>query len=145
MRNHTGDASPHAYLDQRPVVPREFRAAKRGPPIILALLRADRSAGELEVRQLDLLAFHDPLARLDVVARDLMPEAAGTGVDHDADGPNRADPKGLRRPGVVHPIDLLNLHEMVSRPQAPDLVLPPCDGPVPDAGESGAGQVALGP
>src|SRR5437867_5227361 len=106
---HIGEGVPHAERNQLSVVPREVRAATHGTPIVLAFLRSDRSARELEVRQLDLLAFHDPFARLDVVARDLMPEAAGTGVDHDADGPDRVDPKGLRRPGVVHPVDLLNL------------------------------------
>src|SRR2546427_7989612 len=129
---HFGKCFPSPVRDPLAFVPGKFCAAAHAPPIVEPLLRADRRAGKLEVRQVDLLPLHDPLAHLDVVRGDLVAEPARSGVDHHAYLARLPDPESFRGPFVVHPVDLLDLHEVVSGAEASDLVLSARNGPLAD-------------
>jgi hypothetical protein len=72
-----------------------------------------------------------------------MSEPAGPGVHHDGDVPDRFEPEGLGGALVVHAVDLLDLQEMIARPEASDLVLASRDGPVAHPREVGVRQAPV--
>ena len=86
-------------------------------------------AGELAVGQgnPDLVDVFDHPGQ--VIVADLIAQAPGAAVDQDADLARRqAEGRGGRR--VEDLLDDLDLEEVVSRPERPELVLPPLQRPV---------------
>src|SRR5439155_441736 len=64
-------------------------------------------------------------------------EPAGSRMDHHAHLTRLRDPEGLCGALVVDPVDLLDFNEVVSGPEAPDLVLAACGRPLADLREVG--------
>lgn len=112
------------------------------PQVVAAFRGGDRRAGELAVGHGDAVPGHRLVHDPHVVAADLVAEAAGAAVDHDAHLAV-AQPELLRRGGVVDLLDRLDLQEVVARAEATHLVQAPVDGPGADLIGIGVGDGAL--
>ena len=77
---------------------------------------ADRRAGQLTVGHGDAIARHGLVHDPHVVATDLMAQAAGTAVDHDADLA-AGQPESARSGRVVDLVHRLHLQEVVGPPR----------------------------
>ena len=112
---------PHHAGEHLPVGAAVVGGRRHRPQVIPPLRRGDGRARQLAVGHGDAVAAHHLLHGPDVVAADLVAQAAGAAVDHDADLPV-PQPEPPRRVSVVDQVHGLDLQEVVARAEAADLV-----------------------
>src|SRR4030095_14783719 len=91
----------HAMRDDLAVGERRVRRGVHGREVGLALRRAERGAGELAIADADAVARHQLIEPAQIVAPDLMTEAAGATVQHDQDLARRLDAERARHSRIV--------------------------------------------
>ena len=102
------------------IAPRVVGGATHGPQVRRPLAGIDRRGRQLDVREPVAVLAELRTDPLQIVVADLIAEPARTGVDHDDDLIlGQAEPV---RPALIEdPGHTLDLEEVVSRPQRPDL------------------------
>ena len=132
-----------AVRDQLAVVPREVPSAGHRLPVILPLRRVDRDARQLAIREGDVVLLERVFGGCDIVGRNLVPKSPGARVNHHARLAGLVESEGLRGGRVVYLVDLLNLDEVVPRPEAADLVFAPHGCPLAHLREVRVGEAPV--
>src|SRR5215207_4630100 len=121
---HGSEGLPREVGDELAVGEGEVRRRRHRPEIVFPLRALYGGGGELPVNELDAVAWGGLEEALDVFLADLVPETPGTGVDQDRDPP-LAQAEHFCGFLVVYLVYVLDLEEVVPRPQGPELRQPP--------------------
>ena len=119
---------PGAVHEELPVGPGVVGGAGHGGQVLLPPAGGKPRAGELAVGKGDSRLVDVLDHPRQVIVADLVSEAAGAAVDHDAElAELQAEGRGGLR--IEDLLDHLDLEKVVSRPERPELVLAPRPGP----------------
>ena len=128
--------------DDLPVREGVIRRAAHGAEIRLSLSAGDRRAGELPVRDGDVVFFRRLLGDLQIIVADLVPESPRPAVDQDDDAVG-FQPEHARGIGMENLVDASDFKEMIARSQRAQLVGPALPGTFVHCGRVGIRNAAV--